>query len=124
MLYTILCYNDESVIETWSPEQVADTMVRLQAVEKRLASQGKLGPVARLRPTNTATTLRKSGREQFVVDGPFAETREQLLGFFVVDVDGMDDAIAAARDLAEANPGTGSYEIRPMMVYNPDQRQK
>lgn len=124
MLYTILCYNEESVIRDWSPEQDADTMVRLQAVEKRLTSQGKLGPVARLHPTKTATTLRKSGREQFVVDGPFAETREQLLGFFVVDVDGMDEAIAAARDLAEANPGTGSYEIRPMMIYNPDQRQK
>lgn len=123
MLYTILCYNEEDVIQTWSAEEDAATMVRLQAVEKRLTSDGKLGPVARLHPTKTATTLRKSGKEQFVVDGPFAETKEQLLGFFVVEVDTMDDAIAATRELAEANPGTGSYEIRPMMIYNPDKRQ-
>lgn len=123
MLYTIFCYNEEDVIQSWSPEEDAETMDRLQAVEKRLTAEGKLGPVARLHPTKTATTLRKNGKEQFIVDGPFAETREQLLGFFVVDVASMDDAISAARDLAEANPGTGSYEIRPMMIYNPDKRQ-
>jgi hypothetical protein len=81
-------------------------MVRLQAVEKRLTSEGKLGPVARLHPTKTAATLRKNGKEQFVVE-----------------VETLEDAIAAARELAEANPGTGSYEIRPMMIYNPDKRQ-
>jgi hypothetical protein len=124
MLYTIFCYNEEDVIQTWSAEEDAETMVRLQAVEARLTSEGKLGPVARLHPTGTAKTLRKSGKEQLIVDGPFAETREQLLGFFVVDVDTHEDAVAIARDLAEANPGTGSYEIRPMMIYNPDKRQK
>lgn len=122
MQYAILCYNDESVIETWSPEQDADTMVRLQTVEKRLTSEGKLGPVARLQPTKTATTLRKTGKEQVILDGPFAETKEQFLGFFVVEVDTLDEAIAAARDLADANPGTGAYEIRPLMIYSPDKR--
>lgn len=124
MLYAIFCYNEEDVIQAWSPEEDAATMDRLQAVERRLTAEGKLGPVSRLHPTKTATTLRKSGKEQLIVDGPFAETREQLLGFFVVDVQTRDDAIAAARDLADANPGTGSYEIRPMMIYSPDKRQK
>ncbi|MBX9458473.1 MAG: YciI family protein [Rhizobium sp.] len=122
MLYTIFCYNEEDVIQTWSAEEDAATMARLQAVETRLTTDGKLGPVARLHPTRTATTLRKSAKEQFVVDGPFAETREQLLGFFVVEVDTQEEAIAIARDLAEANPGTGAYEIRPMMIYSPDKR--
>ncbi|MGV3549982.1 YciI family protein [Rhizobium sp.] len=124
MLYAIFCYNEEDVIQTWSADEDAATMERLQSVEKRLTSENKLGPVSRLHPTKTAKTLRKSGKEQFIVDGPFAETREQLLGFFVVDVATMDDAIAAARDLADANPGTGSYEIRPMMIYSPDRREK
>lgn len=122
MLYTIFCYNEEDVIQSWSAEEDAATMARLQAVEARLTMDGKLGPVARLHPTRTATTLRKSGKEQMVVDGPFAETREQLLGFFVVEVDSQDDAIAIARELADANPGTGSYEVRPMMIYSPDKR--
>ena len=122
MQYAILCYNDESVIETWSAEEDADTMLRLQTVERRLTAEGKLGPVARLQPTKTATTLRKTGKEQVILDGPFAETKEQFLGFFVVEADTLDEAIAAARDLAEANPGTGAYEIRPLMIYSPDKR--
>ena len=122
MHYAILCYNEEDVVQAWSAEEDAATMVRLQAVEKRLTSEGKLGPVARLQPTRAATTLRKSGKDQFLLDGPFAETKEQFLGFFVVEADTMDEAIAAARDLAEANPGTGAYEIRPLMIYSPDKR--
>jgi len=122
MHYAILCYNDEEVIQSWSAEEDAATMVRLQAVETRLTSEGKLGPVARLQPTKAATTLRKSGKDQFLLDGPFAETKEQFLGFFVVEVETMEEAIAAARDLADANPGTGAYEIRPLMIYSPDKR--
>ena len=122
MHYAILCYNEEDVVQAWSAEEDAATMVRLQAVETRLTSEGKLGPVARLQPTTAARTLRKSGKDQFLIDGPFAETKEQFLGFFVVEVETMDEAIAAARDLAEANPGTGAYEIRPLMIYSPDKR--
>lgn len=122
MLYAILCYNEEDLVQAWSAEEDAATMARLQAVEKRLTAEGKLGPVARLQPTKTATTLRKKGAEQLILDGPFAETKEQFLGFFVVEVETMDEAIAAARDLAEANPGTGAYEIRPLALYHPDER--
>jgi hypothetical protein len=123
MHYAILCYNEEDVVQAWSVEEDAATMERLQTVEKRLTLEGKLGPVARLQPTKSATTLRKNGKEQFILDGPFAETKEQFLGFFVVEVETLDEAIAAARDLAEANPGTGAYEIRPLMIYSPDKRE-
>ncbi len=88
-------------------------MARLGAVQDKLAKQGRLGPVARLLPTTAATTLRK-GREEMVIDGPFAETKEQLLGFFIIDCTSLDAAIETAKDLAKANPGTGSYEIRPV----------
>jgi hypothetical protein len=119
MLYAILCYDDEDLVWNWSKEENDATMARLHAVEDRIASQGKLGPVARLLPTSAATTLRKNGKDNLVTDGPFAETKEQFLGFFVVDCENLDEAIAMARDLAAANPGTGSYEIRPLAVYHP-----
>jgi hypothetical protein len=113
MLYAILCYNSEEAVGSWSKEYHDETMTRLRTVQDKLAKQGRLGPVARLLPTTAATTLRKS-RDELVMDGPFAETKEQLLGFYIIDCDSLDDAIASAKDLAKANPGTGSYEIRPV----------
>jgi hypothetical protein len=119
MLYAILCYNDEDLVWNWSKEEDAAVMARLQAVNDKFSTQGKLGPVARLLPTTAATTLRKTGKENFITDGPFAETKEQFLGFFVVDCENLEEAIAMSRELADANPGTGSYEIRPLALYHP-----
>ncbi|MBN9536899.1 MAG: YciI family protein [Reyranella sp.] len=113
MLYAILCYNSEDAIGSWSKEQHAETMTRLHKVHEKLEKQNRIGPVARLLPTTAATTLRK-GREDVVIDGPFAETKEQLLGFYIVDCASLDGAIEVARDLAKANPLTGAYEIRPV----------
>jgi hypothetical protein len=75
----------------------------------------------RLLPTTAATTLRKNQDPPLVIDGPFAETKEQLLGFYVVDVANLDEALQFARELTAANPG-GAYEIRPVALYNPDRR--
>jgi hypothetical protein len=119
MLYAILCYNDEQVVGSWSKEEDDAVMARLAVVQKKLADQGRLGPVARLLPTTAATTLRKGRDEPIVLDGPFAETKEQFLGFYVVDCLSLDEAIETVRELARANPGTGSYEIRPVGVYHP-----
>ncbi len=121
MLYAILCYNEEDVVWSWSKEEDQAVMARLGAVRDRLTKAGKLGPSLRLLPTTAATTLRKTQDPPLVIDGPFAETKEQLLGFYVVDVANLDEAIEVARELAAANPG-GAYEIRPVAVYNPDSR--
>ncbi len=118
MLYTILCYHSEQVVTAWSPHQDAEVMEKLAGIQKKLAQQGKLGPVVRLMPTGTASTLRKEPTP-VVFDGPFAETKEQLLGFYVVDVASQEEAEAIARELAAVNPGGGCYEIRPVMVINP-----
>ena len=88
-------------------------MAKLAVVHEKLAKQGKLGPVARLLPTTAATTLRKDREPPIVIDGPFAETKEQLLGFYIVDCDTLDEALDVARELGAANPG-GAYEIRPV----------
>src|SRR5207247_1014778 len=77
MLYAILCYNDETAVGSWPKAQDDLVMQRLGAVEAALAAEGRLGPVARLLPTANAVTLRKSAGEPLVVDGPFAETKEQ-----------------------------------------------
>jgi hypothetical protein len=116
MLYAILCYNDEDAVGSWTREQDAAVMQKLSVVQDRLARQGRLGPVARLLPTTSATTLRKEN-PPVVIDGPFAETKEQLLGFYIVDCGNLDEALAVARDLGEANPG-GAYEIRPVGLLN------
>ena len=117
MLYAILCYHDEGFVGSWTQEQDAAVMEKLAVVQDRLAKQGRLGPVARLLPTTAATTLRKDG-PPVVLDGPYAETKEQLLGFYVVDCRDLDDALDVARDLGAANPG-GAYEIRPVGLFQP-----
>jgi hypothetical protein len=116
MLYAILCYNDEDAVFSWSKEEDDAVMARLAVVHDRLAKEGKLGPSLRLLPTTTATTLRKNQDPPLVIDGPYAETKEQLLGFYILDCATLDEAVAAARDLGRANPG-GAYEIRPVRLY-------
>ena len=97
MLYAILCYDSEDVVGSWTKEEDDAVMAKLAVVQQKLADQGRLGPVARLLPTTAATTIRK-GREPLVIDGPFAETKEQLLGFYVVDCSTLDEAVETARD--------------------------
>lgn len=116
MQYAILCYHDEKVTCSWTKEEDAAVMTKLAVVQDKLAKQGKLGPVARLMPTTAATTLRKDREPPLVLDGPFAETKEQLLGFYVVDCASLEDALDIARDLGRANPG-GAYEIRPIAYF-------
>jgi hypothetical protein len=121
MLYAILCYNEEDVVWSWSKEEDAAVMARLGALQDRLTKAGKMGPSLRLLPTTAATTLRKTQDPPLVIDGPFAETKEQLLGFYVIDVANLEEALDVARELAAANPG-GAYEVRPIAVYNADRR--
>jgi hypothetical protein len=118
MQYAILCYNDEDVVWSWTKEEDDAVMAKLAVVHERLTAQGKLGPALRLLPTTAATTLRKDSDPPLVIDGPFAETKEQLLGFYVIDVADLDEALGICRELARANPG-GAYEVRPLALYLP-----
>jgi hypothetical protein len=117
MYYAILAYHAEGVVESWSREEDEALMADLLQVNDRLVREKSLGPAARLGPTQRAVTLRGKG-DGMVVDGPFAETKEQLLGFYVVDFPTIEAAVAAARDLRRANP-TAVYEIRPISLYLP-----
>jgi hypothetical protein len=117
VLYAILCYHDEDFVGSWSKEQDAAVISKLSVVQDRLKKEGRLGPVARLLPTTAATTLRKDD-PPLVLDGPYAETKEQLLGFYIIDCENLDAAVDVARELGAANPG-GAYEIRPVGLFEP-----
>jgi hypothetical protein len=117
MLYAILAYHAEGVVESWTEEEDAALMTDLLEVNDRLVREKHLDPAARLGATESAVTLRGKGLG-LVTDGPFAETKEQLLGFYVVDYPTIDAAVAAARELRSANP-TAVYEIRPISLYLP-----
>ena len=116
MLYAIFCYDNEAVTCSWSKEKDDQVMASLGEVQTKIAAQGRLGPVARLLPTTAATTIRK-GKEPIVMDGPFAETKEQLLGFYVIECATLDEAIATAKDLAKASGSAGAFELRPIAYF-------
>ena len=117
MLYAILAYHVENEVMSWTAEQDAALMGELLDVHDRLDRLGRLGPSARLGETKKARTLRGKG-SGMVIDGPFAETKEQLLGLYVVNCDTEEAAIETARDLKRVNP-SAVYEIRPIKLYLP-----
>jgi hypothetical protein len=110
MLYSILIYGDESRVAAWTPEEEQEVMGRHTELRRELTAGQRLGPVMRLSP-DTPKIVRKYKDRRFITDGPFAETKEQLMGIYVVDCATFDDAVAAAERLAFE---TGSFEIRPV----------
>jgi len=117
MLYAILAYHVEADVMSWTPAEDAGVMDKLTKAHERVNQGRRLGPAARLGATAKARTLRGPGNGM-VLDGPFAETKEQLLGFYVLDCADDDAAIEAAHELHRANPGA-VYEIRPVITYLP-----
>jgi hypothetical protein len=115
MLYAFLAYHEEEDVQSWSDEEDSALMGELNGVHERLTEEGRLGPAARLGATATALTVRGRG---LVSDGPFAETKEQLLGFYVLQCESREQAIEAALALKAANPGA-VYEVRPIVLYLP-----
>jgi len=118
MLYAILAYHEEHIVESWTRPEDAALMEDLHKVHSRLTEERRLGPAARLGRTIDARTVRGADGRPAVLDGPFAETKEQLLGFYVLDCATPDEAVKAACDLQAANP-TAVYEIRPIRLYLP-----
>ncbi len=116
MLYSILCYDSEDSVCALSQEEDDALMAKLMDVTRPLEDQGRLGPRLgprlRLMPTAAATTLNASGE---VIDGPYAETKEALLGFYILDCETSEEAVEIARKLARQKSwDKGSYEIRPV----------
>ena len=115
MLYALLCYHDEAVVMSWSKEEDDAVLAKRHKVTDPLAARGKLGAI-RLMPTTAATTVRM-GREPVVLDGPFAETKEALLGLYLVDCASLEDAIDLAQQIGRDEKVV--FEIRPVRVFQP-----
>ena len=116
MMYAVLCYNNEEMVCGWSKEQDDAVMTALSGVHEQWEKAGKLKPSIRLLPTSAATTLHK--QKDLVIDGPYAETKEAPLGFYIIDVANLEEGLNFARELGKANPG-GAYELRPIQLYLP-----
>ena len=116
MLYAFLCCHDEAVANGWTKEEDDAILAKRHKVTEKLAAKGKLGPALRLMPTTAATTVRM-GREPVVLDGPFAETKEALLGFYLIDCDSLEEAIDIAKQIGRDEKVV--FEIRPVKVFAP-----
>ena len=118
MLYSILIYGTDADIANLTKAEEERLIGQHIVVQGKLAAERKLGPVVRLHPSTTAMTLRK-GPEAYIIDGPFAETKEQLLGFYVVDCATPDAAMETAGELARASGSAGAFELRPLKEFYP-----
>ena len=116
MQYLLTIYEDETFWNTTPPEQLGEVMAGYQQFGED-AGEKILGGNA-LQPTATATTVRVRGDERLVTDGPFAETKEQLGGYYLLECKDLDEAIEWAAKIPGAK--SGSIEVRPIMAFNED----
>ncbi|HYE34062.1 YciI family protein [Methylocaldum sp.] len=110
MKYLLLIYGDEQAWDEAGREQCYEESAQLA---RQIKSSGQYLAAAPLHPTSTATSVRVRGGKRLVTDGPFAETREQLGGYFLIDAKNLDEAIGIAARIPGARLGT--VEIRPVM---------
>jgi hypothetical protein len=116
MKYALTIYGDESARESASPEDMQAVSQAYGELTQEMQDKGVLVAGEGLYPTPTATTVRVRDDERNVTDGPFAETKEQLGGFYVLDCKDLDEAIEWAAKIPGAQQG--SIEIRPVMVFD------
>ena len=115
MKYSLTIYGDETGRESASEEERQATSRAYMELTRELEQKGVLVAGEGLYPTPTATTVRVRDGERKVTDGPFAETKEQLAGFYVLECDDLDEAIAYAAKIPGAQ--TGCVEVRPVRVF-------
>ena len=112
MKYMLLIHSDESVYPKMSEEDHGQLMAKYGQFTSEIQGAGVLLDSDRLRPTATATTVRVRDGETLTSDGPFAETKEQLGGFYTIDVGNLDEALSWAAKIPSAT--YGSIEVRPI----------
>jgi hypothetical protein len=115
MKYLLSIYTDESGFADVTPEQAADMTAAYIALSREMEQAGVALGGEGLQPTATATTVRLRDGERLLTDGPFAETREALGGFYLIDVEDLDAALGWAAKVPGA--AWGSVEVRPVMTY-------
>ena len=116
MRYLLLIYGDEAAGADATPQDMEAMMGAYMAYGEAITAEGIMRGGDALQPSTSATTLRVRDGETLLSDGPFAETREQLGGFYMVECDSLDQAIDAAKRIPGAL--TGSIEVRPIMEFD------
>ena len=114
MQYLLMIYGDEAAMQNRSQEELDRILGAFMAYTEAVKSAGVLVGLNRLRPTPTATTVRVTGGKTQVLNGPYAETREQLGGYYLIDVPDLDAALSWAARCPGAEYGT--MEVRPVWV--------
>src|SRR4029077_9953409 len=112
MRYALLICPDESAMAAFSPAEAEASMAKYAAFGEEMTKRGVLTGGERLRPTTDATTVQVRNGEVLTSDGPFAETKEQIGGFYLVDAKDLDEAIEVASKIPGAKHGT--IEVRPI----------
>jgi hypothetical protein len=113
MLYMLLIYDDEKVWETMPEAQRNELFGEYMTFTKQIKDSGHYRAGDALQPIQTATTVRVRGGNTSRTDGPFAETREQLGGYYIVDAKDLDEATSIAARIPSAK--VGCIEVRPVM---------
>jgi hypothetical protein len=114
MRYMFLIYSREHPAQL-SEEKLEQLRAAHLAVMDEARSKGTFEAAEPLRPTTTATTVRMEGGKPLILDGPFAETKEQLAGYYILECDNLDEAISwAAKIPTSCKGGDGCIEIRPV----------
>jgi hypothetical protein len=122
MRYMLLIYSNEKSMEARSPEEQQRIMAGHRAVMDETARRGILKGAEPLEPTSKARTVRNEKGRTVITDGPFAETKEQLAGYYILDCKDLDEALEWAAKIPTACAGgTGCVEVRPMRQLAPKQ---
>ncbi len=115
MQYALTIYDDQSKWGEVSPEDAEASGAAYGKVTEEMRAAGAFVAGEGLQPVTTATTVRVPNGERLVTDGPFAETKEQLAGFYLLECKDLDEAIEWAAKIPGAQ--IGSVEVRPVMSY-------
>jgi hypothetical protein len=115
MRYLLTIYGDESGFATATPEDIQQMMDAYGAVTEAMKEAGVMLGGEGLQPSSTATTVKVRDDDTITTDGPFAETREQLGGYYLLECKDLDEAIGWAARIPGARHG--SVEVRPVMDY-------
>jgi len=115
MRYMLLIYTDQSQFDGMDEADMQDGMQAWFTYDAEIKGSGASPAGDALQPTATATTVRDDGGKPLVTDGPFAETREQLAGYYLLDVANLDEAIEWAHKCPAATYGT--LELRPIQEF-------
>jgi hypothetical protein len=116
MQYLLLIYTSEAAVGALNPDAMKTMLGEYQAFTQSIIQSGQFKAGDGLKPTSTATTVRVREGKIAVTDGPFAETREQLAGYYLIEAKDLDEAIAIAARIPGAK--LGSIELRPIQVYS------